>query len=695
MKFRDKIVEYSDKISSITLVKAIREGLLNMIPVLIIGAFALVLMTFPITVYQNFITSFLDGFLYNFFNFVYSATFGVLSVYMTFSISRSYMKNKADKDIVHGGAIFASLLCFFILAGAFSAGFGLDNMGPKSMFLAIIAGLGGSSLYLLFFKLMSKRRRMLLSEGADHNFNKMLQTFFPILFTALLFAFVNVLIIKIFKVDSFSELYINALNKLFSKGEVGFVKGFFFVLLSSLLWFFGIHGSDALEGVMQNYFAPGLLANQEALLAGNQATNVLTKEFFDCFVLMGGCGVTICLLIAILAFSRNRSRRGLGYTASVPMLFNINELMVFGLPIIFNPIMLIPFLLTPLVCYSVSYLAISSGLVPMISSEVFWTTPVLIGGYVATSSVMGSLLQLVNISLGVLIYWPFVRILDKASAKRYQESYNEFMNYYIANEAVLQQETLCQMNNIYGDFAKELSAELRHDLVKNISIYYQPQYNFDGTCFGVEALLRWKHPIHGNIYPPLIIKLATEINVLEELEQTIIKRSLSDYRKLEEMYGENLKLSINVTGSTVIKDQFVQFVKNLEKDLELENKNICFEVTEQVALQIDEDTYLNLEELKKMGVSLAIDDFSMGHTSIQYLRRDLFDMIKIDGSLVKGLLTKENCKEIISSIVDLANSLNLKVLAEYVETEKQRDILHEIGCDKYQGYLYSMAKPIE
>ena len=96
-----------------------------------------------------------------------------------------------------------------------------------------------------------------------------------------------------------------------------------------------------------------------------------------------------------------------------------------------------------------------------------------------------------------------------------------------------------------------------------------------------------------------------------------------------------------------------------------------------------------------MGLLLAIDDFSMGQTSLHYLKDNFFDVIKIDGSLVRGLNASGNCREIISSITSLSESLSLLVIAEFVETEEQRKILHEIGCDCYQGYLYSPAVPLE
>ena len=366
MKAETKAAMFTRKLEDLTLVRVVRSGLVSMIPILTIGAFALILQTFPAAGYQRFLTTAVGGFLLQLFEFVYKATFGVLSVYMTFSISRAYMKQKADGETVSGGAVLASLLAFFILAGAYLPEFGVDNMGPKSMFLAIITGVGASSL---FYTLQRRLRyRALFSTGIDREFNRMLSTLAPIAIVALVFALLNALVVRLFRVDSFHSLLISAFNRLFSAREASFFQGFFFVLLSSLLWFFGIHGSDTLEGVMETYFTPGLAVNQAAVAAGGVPGAVLTKQFFDCFVFMGGCGATICLLIAILAFSRNRARRGLGLAAAIPMIFNINEMMVFGLPIIYNPIMLIPFLATPLVCYSIAYLAVSTGLVPMITN---------------------------------------------------------------------------------------------------------------------------------------------------------------------------------------------------------------------------------------------------------------------------------------------------------------------------------------
>ena len=446
---------------------------------------------------------------------------------------------------------------------------------------------------------------------------------------------------------------------------------------------------------MQAYFAPGLTINQAAIEAGEAATSVLTKQFFDCFVLMGGCGATICLLIAIIVFSKSRARRSLGYTATIPMIFNINELMVFGLPIIFNPIMMIPFLLVPLVCYSVSYLAIYIGIVPMITNSIEWTTPIILGGYYATGSIAGALLQIFNVGIGIAIYFPFIKLLDKQSVRQDQKNYESFVNYFKENEARLQNETIINMNNVYGDFAKSLCAELRHDLKKNITMFYQGQYNYDGICVGVESLLRWKHPQYGYIYPPIVVKLITECGMLFEFEEAIFDSVLKDYDQIEAMFGQGVKVSINVTGTTVVLKEFRELLEELNEKYNFSGKNICVEITEKEDMSLNEANLNALREIRAKGLSLAIDDFSMGQTSISYLKYDLFNIIKIDGSLINNLENENSAREIVSSIFDLASSLKMMVIAEVVEREEQKEILHQIGIDCYQGYLYAKAIPLD
>ncbi len=683
------------KIERMTVIRSVRNGLVDLIPVLIIGAFALILQTFPVDAYQEAVASIAGGFFLKLLEMVYSATFGMLSVYMVFSISYEYMKIKADPEVVSGGANVASLLAFFILTGTYLPTFGTDSTGPKSMFLAIITALGASDLYLAFDRRLRNHRNTLYTSGADREFNLMLSTLVPITLVALITALINVTVIRIFDVDSFRQLLSTATNELFAHIGSGFFKGLFFVLLSSLLWFFGIHGSDTLEEAMQINFAPGLAENQAAAAAGLEPTQILSKEFFDCFVFMGGCGATICLLLAILLFSHNRARRGLGLAAAFPMAFNINELMVFGLPIIVNPVMMIPFLTVPLVCYTTAYLALSLGAVPLITNEVAWTTPIVLGGLRATGTVSGAVLQVFNVLLGVLIYFPFVRLLDWQSEERAKHDYEEFVTYFKKNEAELTSSRLIDHRDIYGDFARSLLLDLRHGMDRQITLYYQPQVDYSGKTIGVESLLRWKHPVHGIVYPPLVIKLAEDGRFLEQLEESILRRAIADRPRVLERFGQDVKISVNVTGTDIVTPQFLQFCSRLNEETPFKGMNLCLEVTEQATLNFNDETRAGLLKLKEIGFKLAIDDFSMGQTSLNYLKDSLFDIIKLDGSLIRGLSVHENVYEIIASITSLANSLGMIVLAEYVETEEQRETLHSVGCDVYQGWLYSPAVSLD
>ena len=683
------------KMEQLFIVRVIRTGLVSLIPFLMIGAFSLVLKSFPVVAYQTFIETFAGGFLLELFNLIFTATFGTMAVYMTLFISRSYMNIKADPHAPMGGAIASALIAFFILAGVSSEEFCLDYLGVKSMFMAILTGLGATALYLKFFNIFYKDRHAVLSRGADELLNRVLHAIGPITLTVLVFALFDAAIVYLCGVESVRELIILMFSKLFEGSGQDFGSGLFFVFLSSLLWFFGIHGSDTLESVMQEYFVPGLTANQAAVAAGLDPTCILTKQFFDCFVLIGGCGTAISLLIAILIFSRNRSRRRLGEVATFPMIFNINELMVFGLPIIYNPIMFVPFIATPLVCYSIAYIALSMGAVPLITGEIEWTTPIIIGGYYATGSIAGAVLQIINVIVGVLIYMPFVKLLDKQTDEEARHMFDEFMDYFKKNESDLASVKLIDLQNTYGAFARNLTAELQHELHDRIQMYYQPQYNYTGRCVGVESLLRWNHPVFGMLYPPLVIKLAEDGGFLSDLEDAILNRVMEESGRVAEKFGEGVKVSCNVTGTTFVSERFLNSCKRLDAKQPLSSLNLCVEMTEQAAVSFDESTIDTLKQLRSMGVKLAIDDFSMGHTSINYLQNNLFDVIKLDGSLVKGLMTHENCREIISSIVQLADSLHMIVVAEYVETEEQRDLLHEIGCNVYQGWLYSPAVPLD
>lgn len=691
---REKLIRILYSLQDLRVVQAIRYGLVTLIPVLIVGAAALVLKSLPLEGYQTFLTDWNSGVLFHIFDGIYNITFGMLAVYTAAAVGFHYGSLCEEQDKKYGtAALLVSLGCFFILSGVPECSF--DVFGAKGMFTAILSACLSSFVFIRVADLIKYKR--LLTDGADARLHFSIQVILPMAITFLLFTIVNMAVLSVFRVSSVYELLAQMFSGLFSNIENDTLRGLCFVLISSILWFFGMHGNNMLESVVNELFAESAEVNMELLAQGEAATQILSKQFIDNFVLMGGCGSTICLLGALLLFSKRSNTRQLAKLSALPMIFNINEIMVFGLPIIYNLNFLIPFLMTPLVCFLTTYFSMQLGLVPVVVNELQWTTPVFISGYLATGSIAGTILQLVNVCLGIAIYAPFVKYYDKQKQREAKKDYEKLVEKLQESERTRIPVMLMDISISYGWLAKALAADLQLAMEsRDLQLYYQPQYHADGHCIGAEALLRWKHKFLGYIYPPLVFKLAEEAGFLESLEKWVIEKAASDIRALQQKYPKlQLKISANVTGITIQSNSFEKFLQELAEKYPVKEMKMCLEITEQAALQLDDNLNDRFYRIREMGFMLAVDDFSMGNTSVQYLTGSYFDLIKLDGSLVKGILDNPRCCEIISSIIQLSHTLELNVLAEYVSDAAIQQKLLELGCYLYQGWYYSPAVPFE
>lgn len=686
---------YTKLYSSLT-IQAIQESLIMIFPVIMIGAFALVLRSFPISGYQGFIQTFAGGVIDQFLQYLNSATFQLLSIYMTISLSFCYIGKRGTSGASPLGAIFSSLITFCLFSGILSDTFTFDQaFGVNALFTAIVSTLAASSLYCFLLQKIRIQLRFFTS-GAGDNYHDMLKHIIPIAIIGSGAAMINLLFHLIFGVSSLQEVYVLALNKLFSSVGINFSSAFLYIFMVHFLWFFGIHGGNSLQAVCNDVFEPAFEMNVAAVNAGGIPTEIYSKPFFDIFVIMGGCGSTLCLLLAILLFEKGRGMRNLAKFAIVPSIFNINELIVFGVPIVFNPIMLIPFFLTPIANLIISTAAMKLGLVPLVTYPVEWTTPIFLGGFYATGSIAGSFLQAVNLCVGAMIYRPFIRLMDKENKRNSMERIRLLINILNRSEDTRVPVTLLSMRGDAGNTAKLLGDELEHNfLAERPPMFYQPQYNEKNHCMGAEALLRWEHPLYGIIHPPLTIKLLEELSLLTKAEIHILKTVFEDMDSIKEVWGESVKISVNVTGNTIPSDDYEASLAELAKTYPMHVKNIMLEITEQASMQIDTELTERLQRIKAMGYRLGIDDFSMGNTSVKYLKTNVFDMIKLDGSLTQDLLKNERSVGIIKTLVTMAEEFQIQILAEYVETEEQQRMLEKLGCYMYQGHLYSPAISLE
>jgi EAL domain-containing protein (putative c-di-GMP-specific phosphodiesterase class I) len=229
-----------------------------------------------------------------------------------------------------------------------------------------------------------------------------------------------------------------------------------------------------------------------------------------------------------------------------------------------------------------------------------------------------------------------------------------------------------------------------------LELRYQPIVELpSGDIRGMEALVRWRHPVRGEVMPVEFIPLAEKTGLIVPLGEFVLREACRQARiwQLEQHDGEPLSISVNLSAAQLDDVGLLEAVRRALKDSGLPPASLTLEITETVLVNDADATTDRLVELKALGVRLAIDDFGTGYSSLSYLRRFPVDVIKIDKSFVDGLAISGPSLALAKSIVRLAHNLQLKTVAEGVEEQAQRTRLASMGCDLAQGYLF--AKPLD
>lgn len=251
----------------------------------------------------------------------------------------------------------------------------------------------------------------------------------------------------------------------------------------------------------------------------------------------------------------------------------------------------------------------------------------------------------------------------------------------------------CYSPEMNVEAMKQLSLEtdLRKALVNNeLSVNYQPQLRMeDRMIVGAEALIRWDHPIAGPIPPARFIPLAEEIGLIVPITNWILDRVCNQIAIWQKEGIEPVPVAINISAQHFVHDHLTATVENAIRTSGISPSLIELEITERVTLLNVEMAIEALEQLKDLGVSLAVDDFGTGYSSLSYLQQLPLDVLKIDQAFVHRLGRGESSSNIVRAIVGLGRNLGLKLIAEGVETKEQFDLLREIGCEFGQGYLFS------
>lgn len=242
-----------------------------------------------------------------------------------------------------------------------------------------------------------------------------------------------------------------------------------------------------------------------------------------------------------------------------------------------------------------------------------------------------------------------------------------------------------------------LEKDLRNAIEQQqFTLQYQPQVDINGRITGAEALLRWLCPGRGAVSPREFIPLAEETRLIIPVGEWVLETAcaqLAVWAKRADM--SHLKIAINVSPIQFAKADFVEQVLSTVKNTGIKPDRLKLEPTESHLLHNIEDIISKMQVLGDAGISFSLDDFGTGYSSLSYLKRLPLWQLKIDKSFVRDILTEPNDAEIAKTIVALANSLGLEVIAEGVETDSQQASLAKLGCYHYQGYLFSRSLPIK
>ncbi len=241
----------------------------------------------------------------------------------------------------------------------------------------------------------------------------------------------------------------------------------------------------------------------------------------------------------------------------------------------------------------------------------------------------------------------------------------------------------------------QIQSELRKAIEnQEFVLFYQPQIDLKSDrIVGFEALIRWNHPTKGVVMPAEFIRLAEDTGLIVPIGNWVLKEACSQLKEWEERGFHELVIAVNISVRQFKDKEFVNMVKDIIKETGINPWQIELEITESIALDDIEYTVETIKKLKELGVAFSLDDFGTGYCSMNYLKRLPVNNLKIDKSFLDTVLDNKDEQCIVETIITLAQTLNLIVIAEGVEKNEQQIYLKGINCDKAQGYYYSKPLP--
>ncbi|MBM7587917.1 PTS system cellobiose-specific IIC component [Bacillus pakistanensis] len=432
IEFLEKfIMPFAGRVAEQRHLQAIRDGIILTLPLIIVGSLFLIIGFLPISGYADFMASTFGAEWLTKLLYPVGASFDIMAIIVSFGVAYR-LAEKYSVDALGAGAISVAA---FMLATPYKVSFTPEGasealevggaipvalMGSKGLFVAMILAILSTEIYRF---IIQKNIVIKMPDGVPPAVSRS--------FIALIPAFAVFLVVWFIRIGleatSFESIH-NIINDLLATplNALGssLIGALIAVMLIQMLWSTGLHGAAIVGGVMGPIWL-SLMDENRLIYQANpdaQLPNIITQQFFDLWIYVGGSGATLALVFIMLIWARSQQLKNISRLSIGPGIFNINEPVTFGMPIVMNPLLIIPFILAPIVLVLITYFAMSWGWVAKPNGvAVPWTTPIGFSGYLATGGkISGVVIQIVNFIVAGLIYYPFFRIWDKQKLKEEQ-----------------------------------------------------------------------------------------------------------------------------------------------------------------------------------------------------------------------------------------------------------------------------------
>ena len=427
-KFNEVIEKYllpiAGKLSASRILTVLRDSFMLSFPLTIVGSFAVVIMNLPYldkVIGEGGIAT-LSGIL----GILPSATMSIATLFVIMGIGYYLAKSYEVEPIFPAAISVASFLVLTPLNFIPENGkiitdiIPIERLGAKGMFVGILAAFLATALYIW---VMKKNWTIKMPDGVPPTVAKSFAALIPSFVVLISFLIIRTIFMYTPWGNIHDFIYEIIQLPLMHLGS-GLIATIIAVFAIQLLWFFGLHGQIIVNSVLDPIWNSLSLQNYEAVINGGVIPNIVTKQFMETFTVgIGGTGMTLAVVIGILIIAKSKQLRQVAKLAGPAGIFNVNEPVIFGLPIVMNPTIIIPWIISPIVGVSIAYLSMKFGLVPLTTGvAVPWTVPIFFSGILATNSLAGGILQLVILTVVLLIWSPFIKIMDMQAIKLEKEA---------------------------------------------------------------------------------------------------------------------------------------------------------------------------------------------------------------------------------------------------------------------------------